>query len=102
MTANSCLFVYLNRVMDCEINDRDETGVYEKGWLGYLYRIWWFGIHGQPAKGPYGIFPAVVLLVFASSMLAPIKPDISIAEFNRSKTCSTSCSGYIWSIIVLS
>jgi hypothetical protein len=56
---------------------------FENGCPGCLYRFWLFGIHGQPAQGPYGIFPAVVLLVFASSMLAPVIPDISTAQFNR-------------------
>jgi hypothetical protein len=48
-----------------------------------LRKFWWYGLSGKPAKGPYGVFPAIVLLVFASSMLAPISPEISNSEFNR-------------------
>ncbi len=48
-----------------------------------LTHIWWYGLSGKPASGPYIIFPAMVLLVFAGAMLAPVATDISRSEFNR-------------------
>jgi hypothetical protein len=48
-----------------------------------LRKLWWYGLSGRPANGPYGVFPAIVLLVFSSAMLAPIAPEITNSEFNR-------------------